>query len=92
MATIVEYNDRKEPQNMFPERIVSPTRSGPCCFSDMEQLGEPQEEGHWMYQYKRCRKCGFTVRVILREIPDQALIAELRGILATSFQRNVPDF
>ncbi len=92
MATIVEYNDQKHPQNSFPERIVSPTRSRPCCFSDMEQLGDPQQEGHWLYQYKRCRKCGFTVRVILREIPDEALIAELRGILATSFQRNVPDF
>ncbi len=92
MATIVEYNDQKAPENCFPERIISPTRSGSCCFSDMEELGVPQEEGHWLYQYKRCNKCGFTVRVILREIPDEALIAELREILATSFQRNVPDF
>jgi hypothetical protein len=92
VATIVEYNDQKQPENRFPDRIVSPTRSGPCCFSDMEELGAPQQEGHWLYQYKCCKRCGFTVRVILREIPDEALIAELREILATSFQRNVPDF
>jgi len=45
-----------------------------------------------MYQYKRCRTCGYAVRVIVREIPDAALLADLRRILANSFQRNVPDF
>jgi hypothetical protein len=91
MATIVEYTDRKAPQNCYPQRIISPPRSGPCCFSDMEEIGTSQEEGRWVYQYKRCRQCGFTVRVILREIPNGALVAELREILATAFQRNVPD-
>ncbi len=92
MATIVEYTDAKHPENQFPDRIISPTRSGSCCFTDMEKLEPTQQEGRWVHQYKRCTKCGFTVRVILREIPDQALISELREILATSFQRNVPDF
>jgi hypothetical protein len=92
MATIVEYNDQKQPENRFPERIVSPTHSGSCCFSDMEELGAPQPRGQWLYRYKRCRECGFTVRVILREIPDEALIADLREILAAAFQRNGPDF
>jgi hypothetical protein len=91
MATIVEYTDQKRPKNLFPERIVSPVRSGPCCFSDMEEIGEPQEDGRWVFRYKRCRKCGFTVRVILREIPDATLANELRKILATSFVRNVPE-
>ena len=45
MPTIIEYTDKKQPENQFPERIVSPVRSGPCCFSDMEGLGEPQAEG-----------------------------------------------
>lgn len=91
MATIVEYTDQKRPRNLYPERIISPVRSGPCCFSDMEEVGKPQENNRWVFQYKRCKKCGFAVRVILREIPDAALAAELRKTLANSFVRNVPD-
>jgi len=91
IATIVEYTDQKRPKNQYPERIISPVRSGPCCFSDMEEIGKSQEDSRWVFQYKRCKKCGFTVRVILREIPDAALAAELRKTLANSFVRNVPD-
>ncbi len=92
MPTIVQYTDRKQPENHYPERIISPPQSGPCCFSDMEEIGEPLRDGNWEYVYKRCRTCGFTVRVMLRELPDEALVAELRKILAVSFQRNVPVF
>jgi hypothetical protein len=91
MATIVEYTDEKQPKNSYPQRIISPVRSGPCCFTDMEEVGKPQEDGRWVFQYKRCKKCGFALRVILREIPDAALAAELRKILANSFVRNVPE-
>ena len=91
LATIVEYTDQKPAKNQFPQRIVSPVRSGPCCFTDMEEVGQPQEEGRWVFQYKRCKKCGFALRVILREIPDAALASELRKILANSFVRNVPE-
>jgi len=90
-ATIVEYTDQKQPMNQYPQRIVSPVRSGPCCFTDMEEIGKPQEDGSWVFRYKRCRKCGFALRVILREIPDAALIAVLRKILANSFVRSVPE-
>ena len=89
--TIVEYTDQKPPRNSYPERIISPVRSGPCCFTDMEEVGKPQEDGRWVFQYRRCKKCGFALRVILREIPDAALAAELRKILANSFVRNVPE-
>jgi hypothetical protein len=41
MATIVEYTFEKRPMNEYPARIVSPPRSGSCCFSDMEEIGEP---------------------------------------------------
>ncbi len=91
-GTIVEYTDQKPPENLYPRRIVSPVRSGACCFSEMEEIGEPLEDSRWIFQYKRCKKCGFTVRVIVREIPDAALAAELKKILATAFVRNVPDF
>jgi hypothetical protein len=91
LATIVEYTDQKPAKNQFPQRIVSPVRSNPCCFTDMEEVGEPQEDGRWVFQYKRCKKCGFALRVILREIPDAVLASELRKILANSFVRNVPE-
>jgi hypothetical protein len=92
MASIVQYTDQQAPQNRYPERIVSPSHAGPCCFFDMEEIGTARQEAGWMYGYKRCRTCGFTVRVILRQVPDAALLADLRRTLATTFQRKVPDF
>jgi hypothetical protein len=92
MATIVHYTDTHPAHNGYPTRIISPTRSRPCCFSDMEAVGEVQQEGRWVYQYTRCQTCGYAVRVIVREIPDAALIADLRRILEASFQRNIPDY
>ncbi len=91
MRTIVEYTQKKAPQNLYPNRIISPPRSGPCCFSDMEEIGQPEQDGQWVFQYRRCRSCGFAVRVILRDVPDEALLTELRKILSTAFTRNVPD-
>jgi hypothetical protein len=91
-TTIVEYTDSRPPQNCYPARIVSPTRSGPCCFSDMEPLGEAHRDGQWVYQYKRCRSCGYAVRLIVRQVPDEALLVELRKTLAVAFSRNDPDF
>jgi hypothetical protein len=92
MATIVAYTDQEPPRNLYPQRIVSPVRSGPCCFTDMEAIGEPEADRRWVFQYKRCRQCGFALRVILREIPDAALAAELRTLLANAFVRNVPEY
>lgn len=91
MATIVEYTNQKAPENLYPFRIISPPRSKPCCFSDMEEIGTSQRDGRCVYQYKRCRQCGFTVRLILGELADEALLTELRQTLETAFQRNVPD-
>jgi len=92
MPTIVVYTDRKRPENRYPKRIISPTRPRSCCFSDMEELGTSHETDRWTFQYKRCRRCGFTVRVILRALPDEAAAIELRRILTASFQRNAPEF
>ena len=91
MVTIVTYTDHTPPQNHYPHQIVSPSHPGPCCFFDMEGIGTAQTEQRWLFQYQRCRQCGFTVRVILRVIPDSALTAALRKTLATSLVRNVPD-
>jgi len=92
MQTIIEYTDQKPPDNLYPTRIISPSRSGPCCFSEMEEIGRPHQDSRWIFQYKRCKTCGFAVRVIVRELPNEALVADLRNILATAFVRNVPDF
>ena len=91
MATIVEYTDARAPQNAYPARIVSPSHSGPCCFTQMEDVGPVTRDGRWEYRYRRCRRCGFAVRVIVRGVPDPALLAELRQSLETAFQRSVPD-
>ena len=90
MATIVEYTDRTTPRNDFPRHIISPSHAGPCCFSEMEWLDAPQMDARWVFQYRRCPRCGFAVRVILREIPNAALVNSLREELAHSFVRNVP--
>jgi hypothetical protein len=91
MPTIVKYTDQQASANRYPQQIISPPRSGACCFSDMEELGPLQEDGRWVYQYRRCRQCGYAVRVILREIPDATLVADLRETLSHMFVRNVPD-
>jgi len=92
MSSIVKYTDRAPAENLYPRRIVSPRKSRPCCFSDMELVGEPHSEGRWVFQYRRCRRCGFTVRVILRQIPDDALMAEVRREFTALFMRKVPEY
>jgi hypothetical protein len=91
MPTIVTYTDRQPATNRYPHHIISPPRAGACCFSDMEELGAPQEDARWVYRYRRCRQCGFAVRVILHEIPDATLVKNLRKELAHSFVRNIPE-
>ena len=88
MRTIIEYSGTKEPENQYPEWIISPPRSGLCCFREMEEIGVPQEDRNCVFRYKRCRRCGFAVRVIVRVVPDPAVVADLRRMLTKSF---VPD-
>ena len=90
MDTIVLYTDTQPPQNLYPIRIISPSRSGPCCFMDMATIGVPRQDGHWVYQYRRCQTCGYAVRLIVRHLPDDDLIAKLRKALENLFQRNAP--
>lgn len=92
MVTIIEYTDRKAPQNLYPVRIISPTSAGPCCYADMEEIGASGRTARWVFQYRRCRHCGFTVRVIVRPILHEAALTALRKILAKSFLRKAPNF
>ena len=57
----------------------------------MEWLDAPQRDVRWVYQDRRCRRCGFAVRVILCEIPGTTLMNSLREELARSVLRNVPE-
>jgi hypothetical protein len=69
MPNIVEHNERKTSVNAYPEQIVSPPHPSECCVSGMEQVGAVQEDGNWLFVYKRCRTCGYTVRHFLMMSP-----------------------
>ncbi|HTX52257.1 MAG TPA: hypothetical protein VMD08_02520 [Candidatus Baltobacteraceae bacterium] len=86
MPTIVTYTDTAAPRNQFPRRIISPTHSGPCCFSSMQPVGEVCREERYEYAYRRCCTCGFTVRVIVRSLPDEARLADLRRLFARTIR------
>lgn len=83
MATIVTYSGRMRPVNAYPARIVSPQRPSACCATGMIQIGDLQTEGSGLYYYKRCRRCGFTVRHFLPCITDELpqTIPEVGGVL-----------
>jgi len=81
MATIVEYSDSKGPRNDYPARIVSPTRPSRCCSGGLGVVGAPQVDGQWLYEYRRCPTCGFTVRKIVQRLPDLQAITALQEAL-----------
>ena len=85
--SIIQYTRERAPENAYPNCIISPPQSSSCCFSAMDSMGDPLQEGRFLFQYKRCRVCGFTVRFILREIPDADRLQRLRDILAKSFAK-----
>jgi hypothetical protein len=91
LPNIVQYTDRAVPSSEDPARIVSPPRPAACCAFGMVNIGAPQEASGWLFQYRRCQWCGFTVRRILRAVPDKALLAQLRRALAHSFVRETGD-
>ncbi len=85
MATIVEYTLSKSPLNAYPRRIISPPFPSPCCAEAMVLVGKREEDGPWRYQYKRCRVCGFTVRVF----PNINPWAGLQKLLGEDPEQNV---
>lgn len=79
MATIIEYTDARAPENQYPLRIISPRHSSPCCLTGMEDVGEPAVDGRWILQYRRCPRCGFAVRLVVRALPDTEAIAAVQS-------------
>ena len=68
-ASIVDYDEGGGTLNAYPDRIISPTHPSECCYSGMEQVGDVEEDGSWLFIYKRCRTCGYTVRHFLMLSP-----------------------
>jgi len=63
MKTIVEYDAKRRPCNRYPKKIISPPFPSHCCLTRMRRIGEVQvEEGGLPFFYKRCPRCGYTVR------------------------------
>lgn len=76
MATIVEYSAEKSARNGYPKKIISPPFPGQCCLTRMKRIGEMQEEeGRQRFCYKRCTRCGFTVREFVFKIELDRLLA-----------------
>jgi hypothetical protein len=89
MSTIVTYTDAEPTYGQFPQRIISLTPSRPCCLSSIEDLGRVRREERYEYAYRRCRTCGFTVRLIVRHLPDQVRIADVRKLFTTLIGRGL---
>ncbi len=53
----------------------------------MAFVSAERREGRMVFRYKRCLHCGYTVRRILREVPDPVPLAALRQELAVAFAR-----
>ncbi len=89
-ATIVEYDERRATLNAYPDRIISPPHPRECCASGMEQLGDVEEDGRWLFIYKRCRSCGYTVRHVLMLSPTavRTMRAELLRSMDVEHGRN----
>ncbi len=63
MATIVEYSAEKPARNRYPGKIISPPFPAQCCLTYMKRIGEMlAERDGQRFCYKRCTRCGFTVR------------------------------
>ncbi len=52
-----------------------------------DQVSEELREGSTVFRYKRCSRFGYTVRHIVREMLDPALVDGLRRELPAAFSR-----
>jgi hypothetical protein len=61
-VSIIEYSAEKKARNSYPYKIISPPIPSRCCQARMNRIGAMQAEGDNKFYYKRCSRCGFTVR------------------------------
>lgn len=92
VKTVVEYTDKKQAGIVARKdgffRIISPTHPGPCCSTHTEPIGELQREYDYEFVVVRCKRCGYTTKKILRPIPNEALLAEVRKDIANFGSRS----
>jgi hypothetical protein len=53
----------------------------------MKVFQQEFHEGMAIYQYKRCELCGYTVRHVLRIVPDAWMIADLKKAISRTLRR-----
>lgn len=68
MVSIIEYSAEKKARNSYPHKIISPLIPSRCCQARMNRIGAIQVEGDNKFYYKRCSRCGFTVREFVSTI------------------------
>lgn len=74
MVSIIEYSAEKKARNSYPHRIISPPIPSRCCQARMNRIGQVQVEDNGKFYYKRCSRCGFTVREFMSAIDIERLL------------------
>lgn len=75
MVSIIEYTAKKRARNSYPHKIVSPPGASRCCLARMNRIGQMQAEGNKKFYYKRCSRCGFTVREFMSAIDIDRILS-----------------
>lgn len=65
----------KKARNSYPHKIISPPIPSQCCLARMNRIGQMQVEGDRKFYYKRCSRCGFTVREFMSAIDMERLLS-----------------
>ncbi|PWB81235.1 MAG: hypothetical protein C3F08_02460 [Candidatus Methylomirabilota bacterium] len=73
-VSIIEYSAEKKARNSYPHKIISPPAPGRCCQTHMNRIGTMQADGDDKFFYKRCVRCGFTVREFVSAIDIDRLL------------------
>ncbi|MCZ7626380.1 MAG: hypothetical protein C3F12_14295 [Candidatus Methylomirabilota bacterium] len=74
-VSIIEYSAEKKARNSYPYKIVSPPGPSRCCQARMNRIGAVQTDGDHNFYYKRCSRCGFTVREFVSPIDIDRLVS-----------------
>ena len=75
MVSIIEYSEEKKARNSYPHRIISPLIPSQCCLARMNRIGQVQVEDDRKFYYKRCSRCGFTVREFMSALDIERLLS-----------------
>lgn len=75
IVSIIEYSTGKKARNSYPHKIISPPIPSQCCLARMNRIGQMQVEGDRKFYYKRCSRCGFTVREFMSAIDMERLLS-----------------